>query len=159
MSTSSVGVGLCQAGLWCGGGVLCPVLGWLSQDQLTKITNTLCGAEDSNPVRQLRNTSGIFRLKSISERHIHVNNHHHKGGQCLRSPAPAVLIRPQWQRGAMSLHQIRPGLGKSINTRQRAATKLTSLSFHPIRRRYRWKNTQITCSQNIISISYHASLH
>ena len=87
MSTSSVGVGLCQAGLWCGGGVLCPVLGWLSQDQLTKITNTLCGAEDSNPVRQLRNTSGIFRLKSISERHIHVNNHHHKGGQCLRSPA------------------------------------------------------------------------
>ena len=56
MSTSSVGAGLCQAGLWCGGGVLCPVLGWLSQDQLTKITNTLCGAEDSNPVRLLRNT-------------------------------------------------------------------------------------------------------
>ena len=153
MSTSSVGAGLCQAVLWCGGGVLCPVLGWLSHDQLTKITNTLCGAEDSNPVRQLRNTLGIFRLKSISERHIHVNNHHHKGGQRLRSPAPAVLIRQ------CLCTRSGPGRGKSINTRQRAATELTSLSFHPIHRRYRWKNTQITCSQNIISISYHASLH
>ena len=62
------------------------------------------------------------------------------------SPVPCTSCHHQapvqWQCRAMSLHQIRPGLDKSIIPAREL--QLTSLSFHPIHRRYRiWRTNNI----------------